>query len=390
MKLRSEEEFIQFSDLTKKLVVITTVSPWHEPPRIRHQVASHLSNHFNVLYVQTWPVKQLPPKKVNDSLIVVTTNRLIRGLDRIGPYAPWLISAYRWYIAKRVIKCANQYSSKLCGIINFNFNFPEIFEIDKSLKRIYICNDDFINMADDFINKAIGLKRKKWLASLENRLVKNSTIVLAVSLPLLNRLSEINKNAELFLPATDCIEDISAATEPIYKAGQKIHVVFMGYINLRLNIEWLEELGKSDEFIIRLIGKVEPTEPFERLKDYPNIIFEGPFYGTKLVESLVASDVLIIPYDITGIHSAAIEAITASNKLFTYLCSGRPIVISNMKNYIHLPEGFLYRASNSEEFADQIRLAASQDTLKLRKARIAFAKENTWDQKIKILIKHLE
>lgn len=377
-----QSDLLQFSNSDKELVVVTTVSPWHEPPRIRHQVAEYLSKHYNVLYVQTTPLEPQLPEKISDSLIFVTVGRLVRGLDRLGPYAPWILSAYRWSIAKEILRVSYRYKKKLLGIVNFNFNFPEIFEIDSSFKKIYICNDDFINTEKED-------KKKQWLLSLENRVAANSSSNLAVSYPLLTRLLQVNKNSEIFLPGVAFVENSSAIVEPTHDSGKRIQVAFMGYINTRLNIEWLEYLAKSDEFVIRFIGQVDPVDLFMKLRVFSNVIFEGPYYGPALIDALVSSDVLIMPYNTTGLYSIISDSVTAPNKLFTYISSGRPIVISEMKNFISLPNGFLYRASNSIEFAQKIRQAAAEDSVELRKARVAFAKENSWDERIKILLKHL-
>lgn len=383
MKEDQSTPSLQFADPTREMVVITTVSPWHEPPRIRHQVAKYLSKHFNVLYVQTFVRQFAPPKKITDTLIVVTVGRLIRGLDRIGLYAPGLVSIYRRNVANTVLELAKKYSFTCRGIVNFNFNFPEIFEVDFPGKKIYLCNDEFVN------RNTFSFIRKKRYTDLEQRLATRATNVLAVSYPLANRLIEFNKNTEVFLPGVDFSFVDSAIEQPKEKkSGEKINVAFMGYINNRLDLEWLVQLALTNEFKIRLIGKIESAELHGRLSKFHGVIFDGPFYGTALIESLAEADVLIIPYDTSLGYLTAVTA--APNKLFIYLASGRPVVISNMTNFISLPDGFLYKASSAQDFISQIKNAALLDTVELRKARVEFARKNSWEERIKILLQHLE
>ncbi len=40
-----------FEDDSRELAVVTSTTPWHEPPRARHQVTRQLCRFYNVLYV---------------------------------------------------------------------------------------------------------------------------------------------------------------------------------------------------------------------------------------------------------------------------------------------------------------------------------------------------
>jgi hypothetical protein len=57
---------------------------------------------------------------------------------------------------------------------------------------------------------------------------------------------------------------------------------------------------------------------------------------------------------------------------------GKPVVISDMPNFIELPAGFVYRAQTAQQFVEMVRLAHDEDCEAYRLARLEYAKSNTW------------
>ncbi len=83
---------LTFADISRDLVVVTTVTPWNEPPRIRHQVTRQLCRFYNVLYVELFPRDRgsASVRRINDNLIVTQVGKYIRGIQRLFFLIPFL------------------------------------------------------------------------------------------------------------------------------------------------------------------------------------------------------------------------------------------------------------------------------------------------------------
>jgi hypothetical protein len=373
---------IIFDDKKRKLVVVTTISSWDEPPRIRHQVTNKLCEHYNVLYVQTWPNEKASVRKINSSLITLSVGRYIRGLDRIYYIFPVFEYVYKKIIVKKISMIVKMLGYKSASILNFNYNFPEVMDKKIFNDRIYICNDDFVNaigVSSDFIR---NYKNKRQI-----NVLKKSTKAFAVSIPLVEQLYKYNKSAELLLPGVDYFEVPEAVDEPgKMQKEYKNNIAFMGYIDYRLNIDILNDLAKNGRYNIYLIGPVYSDELKLALKDYNNIIYIPSLYGKELIKKLCEMNALIIPYKSSGIQASVTNAISAPNKYYIYLSSGRPIIISGMPNFITTQNKFVYRVNQDKEFSEIIDQAIRDDTKELRRSRVREAKINSWDNRINAIM----
>lgn len=168
---------------------------------------------------------------------------------------------------------------------------------------------------------------------------------------------------------------------------RKIRVAFMGYVTYNQLEDWLEAVVEQEDMELWLIGPIDHKfDPKGRLIG-PRVVRTGVKIGRDLAETLGQIDVLIMAYN-PEIPEVAVQ--TASNKFFQYLASGRPVVISDMKYYVNLPEGCLYRAKTKEEFIHQIRKAVREDGATFQKTRWAVACENTWDRRGEQMIWYLK
>ena len=85
-----------------------------------------------------------------------------------------------------------------------------------------------------------------------------------------------------------------------------------------------------------------------------------------------------MPYDIS--FRGPITT-TAPNKFFQYLAVGKPVVISDMPNFIDMPYGVICRAKTAEGFVKKIRQAYEEDSNELINMRLKIAQENTWNKR---------
>jgi glycosyltransferase involved in cell wall biosynthesis len=161
----------------------------------------------------------------------------------------------------------------------------------------------------------------------------------------------------------------------------------MGFLNSRILLDWLIRLLEDSRIELELVGPDQTGGRFRRLVGSTNLRLPGELRGESLTAAMREADVFIIPYDPANGHS---RDIYTPNKLFEYLAYGRPVVISNLPNFIDLPEGFLYRARDSEEFLEAVLRAAREDSAELRSARKALAAKNTWDARGEELVAIVE
>jgi glycosyltransferase involved in cell wall biosynthesis len=362
---------IEFCDKKKKLVVITTVSKWDEPPRIRHQIAFQLSRFYNVLYVQLYNYES--PKKINDSIIVAGFGYYIRGMMTIFSNMPKIEIIYKNYLyySIRLLVKKLKYSEAI--LINFQYDIPEICK--KSLFKviIYFCNDDFVNM-----DEALSVRKKKYINIRQRKVINNSDAVIAVSEPLVQLLKKENVEPILLLPGTEIYDQIREWEEiknnPIKKY---ISVAYMGYINNRINLDWINEVIKNDDIIFELIGPIDEIIK-DKLKNKSNLKINKSETGIELVKKMSKMDVLVMPYDE---NKNGARLTTAPNKFYQYMATGLPVVISNMPNFIQTPDFFVYRAKTADQFVEMIRKAVQDDTYDLRKERRQYARNNSWEKR---------
>ena len=369
-----------FSDNTKPLVVVTTVTQWDEPPRIRHQVTRQLTRFYNVLYVQLF--RERKQKKINNSLIIVGVGRYFRGLQRLFYLLPMLERFYKSRMAHRIQKQFISLNYKKVKLVNFQFDFPEVLRIPGIQGSLFILNDDFINR-----DPSLAKSKRDHLLQRQKEVIRNSDTVLAVSNPLVSSVRELGYPATLFLPGVELPEGGFPSPPPeSFKGMRPIKVCFMGYINSRLDIDWLATLAKQQDVQVDLIGPIE-RDAAELLKQAERINILPPVEGIELFSKLASYHSFMIPYKT---DNDAIKAITASNKFFQYLATGRPVVISDMPHFIETPDRFVYRASSAAEFVEKIYQTTREDTKDLHQARMAFAKENSWDYRGDFLYACLE
>nr|MBC7613292.1 glycosyltransferase [Pseudopedobacter sp.] len=141
--------------------------------------------------------------------------------------------------------------------------------------------------------------------------------------------------------------------EKLFKANPDKNFVFVGPYHEESIPDWWYQTSN-----VHLIGRL----PFE---DLPSV--------------LKGFDVAIIPFKKDEVSNTIFPL-----KLFEYLGSGKPVVISNfnkdLKEFTHDTVPFCIDA---EDFTLNITEALNHDNEDKVKARIAVAEENTWERRMK-------
>ncbi len=366
------------------VVIVITRTRWDEAPRIRHQVTRQLTRFFNVVYIEKHVgirgyEKLDSMRRESERLILYSPSLPFPVPGRLFINDLLTHHMVNVYLRRKIIAFVEQLQCETKVLINFEFDFPEIMKNSSFCFKIYLCNDEFPRMGIESKNKLKGWFQSKLLQHYENQVIREADKCLAVSYPLRNKLKKVNSDTELFLPGHEfkCLK-------PVKKQAVKklpIKIAFMGFVDDRIDSEWLLELLKNQDMFLWLIG---PNANFNLalFSKFSNISFSSFLAGEKLQKKLMEMDVLIMPYN-TQLELAKFA--TAPNKFFQYLAAGKPIVISDMPNFIKMPAGVIYRAKTAETFVEKIRQAYAEDNDELVKMRIEIAEKNTWDKRGDIL-----
>ena len=141
---------------------IISETNWDEMPRMRHHIALQLSRFHKVNYIQIYRTGKMNSKKINDNLTIYSIGGYLRGINKES-FLKKIFKKYKFFKINVIIK---KYPAPKI-LINFQFDFLEIYKIKTFKLRYLFINDDFINMNkdDSAKTKIIHLKNLKNSAS---------------------------------------------------------------------------------------------------------------------------------------------------------------------------------------------------------------------------------
>lgn len=209
-----------FKDINKELFLIVTVTNWNEPPRIRHEIAYQLSKKSNVLFIQVYSQrgKKRNVSQVNDNLIIEKAGISFPGIVRLFYMIPLFRKVYNFLLSKLIEQKVKQYGYKKASLINFQFNFPEVMVRSIWNKKIYFCNDDFVNQ-----NPNEKKSKVHSIEKVQSQVIDNSDLVITVSHPLAEKLSKYGKKVEIILSG----HSFNLQKSLIFKKEKKILLIFV-------------------------------------------------------------------------------------------------------------------------------------------------------------------
>jgi glycosyltransferase involved in cell wall biosynthesis len=356
-----------FKDHSKKLIIITTETSWKEIPRMRHHVALQLSKINNVLFVELDSAKQEQLYTVSDSIAVYVIGGYVRGLNKVN----FIKSIYNRVQVYKIICLVKKLQAKRRIIINFKFDFYQIYLNKIWHQRYYFMNDDFVNMPH---NKT--LRKKESCRYIQNKTITFSDRIFLSGDALTSYIEDRRKKTTVIYSGHDFKVD---KYKPIF--NKRPILCFMGFVNNNLELEWIEALAAIDKYEIRLIGPIESAFIKVRFEALANIKLYDPLIGEELYHFLKVADAFLMPYKDLPVNT--ISSVPA--KLFQYLACGKPIISNKLPNLIDLPDFFVYQASSVVEFLSSVDKALNDDNEKKFIRRISFASENTWDRRGELL-----
>lgn len=356
---------IMFSNANKPILVITALTRWDEPPRMRHYVATYLAQYFNVIFCELNQRGFPQVVHINSALVVLKIGMYVPGISRLK-LTDKAFNRFQAYAICKYLK--NKCKDRLLILLNFKYDFIDIYCNQTFCIKYLFINDDFINMNP---NDTQTVRESKQRA--QSLVINKCDRVFVSSDPLADDIKNHHTPVSIIYSGHDF--------DPMHNlerdCAAEIGVCFMGYIHDKLELTWLEMLANRPEVKIVLIGPVESNRVRLALSKFGNVFFHPPMVGRALQEYMSIFDVFIMPYTIEPVNSKA----TIPAKLFQYLACGKPVVSSVLSNLVALPEGFIYFASDAAEFVDQVFKAKELDTVHLAKLRINYAMDNGWDKR---------
>lgn len=362
-----------FSDSTKKLIVITTETRWDEPPRMRHHVAWQLSRKYNVLFVELYSKGLSNPTKISDTLVVANLGWYIKGISRYH-FTKQIFDIIQAFVIASIVK---RFNGNDIYLVNFKFDFWQIYTYGVFKLRYFFLNDDFINMSPTDKPREKERKRK-----LQNKVVILSHRVLTSSGPLADDVRGINERVSVIHSGHDFSPEFNTKKS----MPGIIRVCFMGFIHSNLESEWIESLAQESNVQLTFVGPVESRTTQENLTKHRNIVFHPPLIGFELQKFISEFDVFIMPYTSDEINTKA----SVPAKLFQYLACGRPVVSSLLPNLLSLPDKFVYQSGSADEFVHQVFKAYAEDTEDLYEKRVSYSLSHHWNERGDQLCKIIE
>jgi len=174
-------------------------------------------------------------------------------------------------------------------------------------------------------------------------------------------------------------EDIASIKKPI-----------IGYVGalttIRLDIDVLIYIAEQKpNWSVVLIGPQQEGFNNSRLDTFKNVHFLGAKSPDLLPSYIKGMDVTLNPQILNEITD-----LNYPLKLDEYLAMGKPVVATKtsfMKFYFN---DYSYLASTKEEYIIQIEKALNEDSVKLQKQRIEFAREHSWENFVDKIYHYIE
>ena len=382
-----------------KEIVITGLQPWEiEIGSNCKNIAVEFSKNNRVLYVNP-PLDRFTAfrKKIKKSKSKVIEERLIEVKKNL-----WVL-----YPQNRIESINQLPFDLLFDILNKRNNRIIANEIEEAISFlkfknfVHFCDSDMFRSfyLKDFLNPSLYIyyTRDNLLAvdywkrqgkRVEPLHMKKADLVVANSTYLAKLASYHNPNSYFVGQGCDlsAFRPENANTTPMDIS--EIPKPIIGYIGalktLRLNINTIQYIAESKpEWSIVLIGPEDDDFKASNLHNLSNVRFLGSKDEKLLPDYLMAFDVAINPQ--------IVNEVTIGNyprKIDEYLAMGKPVVATQTEAMDYFKE-YTSLANTNAEWVECIDMELRSDNEQLRKSRMVFAAQHTWEKNVDEIYKQL-
>jgi glycosyltransferase involved in cell wall biosynthesis len=312
---------VRFALFTKTL--------WHEPPRLRHQVAHMLlrRGHEVDFFEKNFGPAGDGYTEKGAALRRHRHRELLHHQLRVHP----LLSRLNAEVEKSEIRRRLQIAPDHV-VVNFNYDYYFLRELAPEQRILTVINDDFVAGSRWFARREAG----RVLAATAGM----SDHTLVVSYPLRDALRPVARDVVLFLPWAR-----RPYSEPRL-LGPRDEVLYWGYINERIDVEAVERI-LGEGIRINFAGPVTWNRQIHALLKHPNATYLGPRKLEDIPEVLERCACSLLAYDAS---QPMVGAVTISNRAFELMSWGLPLVYTNLPGLLEAPPEVIHRCRTPEEF----------------------------------------
>lgn len=372
---------------------------WDSLWRGSQQVMSRVAAHNRVLYFEPgrdydrpalpewWRTAPnffgLRARRVHENLIIIPTPSRLPFARRHLPRALLrlttpLVSAFNERLLIRHVRWAMREFDVVEPILWINECYPDLVGKFGEKLSVYYNYDEF----PDFDSNA---RIRDILRASDNRLTASVDLVFATSRAQCERRRAINPHT-YFIPNGVDFDLFNQALSPDLRLPDDIAALpppiigFAGWLGHHIDVELLCEIAAGyPDCSVALVGPdaLPDTPARQRLRSLPNVFFLGEKPREELPRYLRAFDVALMPW---AVHRGHVR-FAYPLKLHEYLAAGRSIVavaLPELQPYGHV----LRIAETHQGFVEHIRAALHDHSPASVEARLAVARENTWDGRV--------
>lgn len=371
---------------SKKLFIFSTFTNYtEEAPRARHQLADRFLEHGEVVFIQ----REGSPLELHGS-----SSKDGFYLERFPSFClprklilliPLLRFVYFSHLQKKINevlkKYGKAYEAKDIFILNFRYDCP--YQKDQnSAGSFYICNDEFVERQPLLV--------KNLLRPIEFLTARRATHTFSIHYPLRDKFLSKNIETTLFFPGVD-IEGFRRRADGTTASNKRsrppLRIGYGGFISLKLDFEVFEAIQADVRYSLSLMGPVEPEaeDKVRYLKDKGVEIIPAK-RGDEYLRELEKFDALVIPYRLIN----ATKAITFPNKIFPYLQTGRPVLMTKLPFMFDIPDEVVTKIDDCELWINSIEETIKANDEGKAQKRVEFAKQFTWSKTSRFLLEKMQ
>jgi teichuronic acid biosynthesis glycosyltransferase TuaH len=340
----------------------------------QHLMTEALRAHAHVYYIATTSytrslgaIKRPYAEKLGPNFTVIhnaMSLRTNRYWKRLGPLAATIDAAWIHKVLKQE------------GVTDYVFWLsvpgPEWMAGMRLDRMVYDCIDPCFIPSDQ-----ANFDTKEYTVAAQAKLV------LCTAQTLLERMQKVHSNAHS-VPNAASLELYEADQTrsmpiPALLEGRPRPIIgYMGTTDWRVDCETMLAAAKAlPEYTFCIAGRVNKDQEHRvtELRALPNVVMPGSLSTEDGSAYNKTFDVGVIPY-LPGYVGDAINPV----KMYMYLLTGKPVV-STWINECRLNMPLVSATQTPEEFIAALRAAANEPDQSASEARMAFARQNTWQER---------